>query len=321
MKKNDQLSSVGTEQEPRKKNVGPTLMVLAAGMGSRYGGIKQIEPVGPSKEIILEYSIYDAVQAGFDRVVCVIRRDIEKDFVDHVVSRFSKKIQVDWVFQDLLDLPLGFTPPADRKKPWGTGHAIRSAAGAIQTPFCVINADDYYGADAFRAAGSFLSALSPDSLEMAMVGYQLQNTVSEFGTVARGICKVDDSGLLTEVVEHTKIEATTSEIVSHLPDGSALSLTGNETVSMNLFCFSPAIFPQIEKQFVEFLTQNQTSTTAEFYIPTVVNTLIQREPKASLRVLTTDAQWFGITYQEDRPRVVESIKKLVDQGVYPTPLV
>jgi len=307
--------------ERLKKQVkGPTLMVLAAGMGSRYGGIKQIEPVGPSKEIILEYSIYDAVKAGFDRVVCVIRRDIEKDFVDHIVSRFSKKIQVDWVFQDIMDLPPGFTPPPDRKKPWGTGHAIRSAADAIHSPFCVINADDYYGADAFRAAGDFLRALSPNSLEMAMVGYQLKNTVSEFGTVARGICQVNSSGLLTQVVEHTKIESTARGIVSHLTDGSALSLTGDETVSMNLFCFSPAIFHQIEMQFVEFLTQNATSLTAEFYIPTIVNTLIQRNTEASLKVLTTDAQWFGITYQEDRPRVVESIKKLVADGVYPSPL-
>ncbi|NCN05770.1 MAG: nucleotidyltransferase [Spirochaetales bacterium] len=298
----------------------PTLLVLAAGMGSRYGGIKQIEPVGPSQEIILEYSIYDALRAGFDRVVCVIRRDIEKDFVEHVVSRFSKNIKVDWVFQDLSDIPGGFSVPADRKKPWGTAHAIRSAKAAITGPFCVINADDFYGADAFVTAGRFLADLPLDSQKMCMVGYRLDNTVSEHGSVARGLCQVDSNNLLTEVVEHTKIEKTPQGILTYLSDGSTRSLTGSETVSMNLFGFSPRIFEAIETQFAEFLQNQISNPTAEFYIPTVVNTLIHQEADASLEVLQTTAQWFGITYRDDRPRVVQSIQDLVANGLYPANL-
>ncbi len=295
----------------------PTLLVLAAGMGSRYGGIKQIEPVGPSQEIILEYSIYDALRSGFDRVVCVIRRDIEADFVQHVVARFKDKIQVDWVFQDMDDLPGNFKTPGDRKKPWGTAHAIRAAREVITTPFAVINADDFYGADAFRAAGLFLEALPLDSQAMCMVGYELGNTVSEHGTVARGICQVNSEGMLTEVVEHTKIEQTPKGIISHLPDGSIVPLTGKEPVSMNFFGFSPRIFQTIETQFQAFLEQNIQNNTSECYIPTVVNELIHTDSTASLKVLTTPSQWFGITYREDRQRVVDSIHGVVESGLYP----
>lgn len=298
----------------------PVLLVLAAGMGSRYGGVKQIEPVGPSKEIILEYSIYDAIRSGFGKVMCVIRKDIERDFVEHILARFRDRIECEYVFQDSNDLPAGFLFPADRKKPWGTAHAVLAARKAISSPFAVINADDFYGKEAFEAAGTFLTTLSTEALDMCMIGYRLGNTVSEHGTVARGICEVDSYGHLRDVVEHTKIETTENGIVSRLPGGSDRFLTGNETVSMNFFGFSPAIFSEMEAQFAGFLAEAGTSSTAEFYIPTVVNHLLHRPDPPVLHVLRCPAEWFGITYREDKPRVVESVAALVEAGVYPANL-
>lgn len=297
----------------------PALLVLAAGMGSRYGGIKQIEPVGPSGEIILEYSVYDAIRAGFDKAVFVIRRDIERDFTDHVLTRFDSKIQTEVVFQDLHDLPQGYTVPEGRQKPWGTGHAVLSGSPAISQPFAVINADDFYGSQAFDAAGRFLSRVDSHALELCMVGYRLDKTVSDHGTVSRGLCQVDARGYLQDVEEHTTIEKTPEGIVSHLADGTARELAGDETVSMNLFGFTPPLLDRARSQFKDFLDQHGDDQKAEFYIPKVVNTLIH-SGEAQLSVLQTDAQWFGITYQEDRPRVIQSIRTLVDQGRYPSPL-
>jgi hypothetical protein len=300
----------------------PTLVVLAAGMGSRYGGIKQIEPVGPGKEIILEYSVFDAIRAGFGKVVFVIRRDIERDFVDHVIARFKGAIQTEVVFQDLDALPKPFAVPAGRVKPWGTGHAIYMARDVVKEPFAVINADDFYGADAFSVIGRHLASLdpaAPDPAPFSMVGYCLRNTVSDFGSVSRGLCDVDGNDLLSNVEEHTKIIKKDGRIESHLPSGSVVILTGDETVSMNLFGFTPRLFTGIGEQLVEFLKEKGQDPKAELYIPFVVNTMIHHR-QARLKVLHSNASWFGITYREDLPTVVESVGKLVGQGVYPTRL-
>lgn len=300
----------------------PTLVVLAAGMGSRYGGIKQIEPVGPNREIILEYSVFDAIRAGFGKVVFVIRRDIEADFAQHVVARFRSAIECECVFQDLDALPAGFAVPAGRAKPWGTGHAILMARPAVREPFAVINADDFYGADAFRVIGGYLAALdpaAPDPAPFSMVGYRLDNTVSDFGSVSRGICEIDAAGDLAAVEEHTKIVKTAAGIESQLPDGTARRLDGGETVSMNLFGFTPRLFAGLEEQFADFMRAKGTDPKAEFYIPFAVNAMIQRR-QARLKVLHSSAAWFGITYREDLPTVVDSVAGLVAAGAYPAKL-
>ena len=300
----------------------PTLVVLAAGMGSRYGGIKQIEPVGPGKEIILEYSVYDAIRAGFGKVVFVIRRDIERDFVEHVIARFKGAIQTEYVFQDLAALPAGFTVPAGRVKPWGTGHAIHMVRDVVHEPFAVINADDFYGSDGFAVIGQYLATLDPagpDPAPFSMVGYQLRNTVSDFGSVSRGLCEVDANGQLANVEEHTKIVKNGGRIESQLPDGRVQPLTGNETVSMNLFGFTPRLFAGIAEQLVDFLKSSGQDLKSELYIPFVVNTMIHRQ-QARLKVLHSNATWFGITYREDLPTVVASVQELVRTGSYPARL-
>ncbi len=297
----------------------PTLLVLAAGMGSRYGGVKQIEPVGENGEIILEYSVYDAIRAGFGKVVFVIRRDIEKDFNDHVLPRFSAKIPCSYVFQELQDIPDLCEVSTERKKPWGTAHAVYAARHMIKEPFAVINADDFYGRDAFRVIGDFLSSQVVDEHNYCMVAYRLDNTVSENGTVSRGICEVDEEGFLTGMEEHTKIEKRSSSIVSHLPDGSTREFSGDEPVSMNLFGFTPVILPKIETVFAEFLNSNGDDPKAEFYIPTVANRVVA-EKGSSMKLLQSDASWFGITYKEDRPGVVAAIRGLVEAGEYPSRL-
>lgn len=301
-------------------NTKPTLVVLAAGMGSRYGGVKQIEPVGPSGEIILEYSIFDAIRAGFGKVVCVIRRDIETEFRDHIVRRFGDSIETVLVYQDRDDLPPGFSVPADRTKPWGTAHAVWSARRAVTTPFAVINADDFYGADAFVQASGFLVAAAASSkLEMCMVGYTLKNTMSEFGSVARGLCEVDSQSYLTRIVEHTKISRAadgSGRIESLLHDGAVVELSGNETVSMNLFGLTPQIFDEIGSGFANFLAEKGSDPKAEYYIPTVVNYIITRGGAERLKVLRTSADWFGITYREDLPATKAAVQRLVSSGIY-----
>jgi UTP-glucose-1-phosphate uridylyltransferase len=291
-------------------------MVLAAGMGSRYGGLKQIDPVGLSGEAIMDYSVYDALRAGFGRLVFVIRRDIEQAFKSTVGSRFEERIQTDYVYQELTALPEGFQVPAGREKPWGTGHAILMGAKAIQEPFAVINADDFYGRESFRLLGEHLSK---GTSECAMVGFILENTLSEFGAVARGVCQCGDNGYLGSIREITGIQRKQSGIEYVDETGHPQQLTGREVVSLNTWGFSPNIFPQLEAQFVEFLRARGSELKAEFYIPWALNNLISANA-LRLKVLRTPASWFGVTYREDRPRVIESIKQLVEAGEYPVKL-
>jgi UTP-glucose-1-phosphate uridylyltransferase len=295
----------------------PSLVVLAAGMGSRFGGIKQIEPVGANGEIILEYSVFDAIKAGFGKVVFVLRKDIVDDFSRHVLSRFQDQIEVEIVLQSLDALPAGYTVPADRVKPWGTGHAVLMAAKACREPFAVINADDFYGHDAFMTIGAHLARTNSASTDFSMVGYQLSNTVSEHGSVSRGICSVTDDGFLAGVDEHTKLVKGPTGIISEREDGSKIAMSGQEIVSMNLFGFTPPIFPEIERQMVQFLeSRGQKDLKAELYIPSVVNSMIQRG-QARLQVLRSNASWFGITYKEDLALTRASIAGLLEQGAYP----
>ncbi|HTV40523.1 MAG TPA: sugar phosphate nucleotidyltransferase [Candidatus Sulfotelmatobacter sp.] len=291
----------------------PTLLVLAAGMGSRYGGLKQIDPIGANGETIIDYSIYDAMRAGFGNVVFVIRRDIEEQFRQFVGSRFEKKIAVEYVFQELDKLPPDFSAPPHRTKPWGTGHAILMAADAIRRPFAAINADDFYGATSFRILAEHLTSGSAD---FAMVGFVLRNTLSEFGSVARGICRTTNDGFLESVTEMTKIERDGTGAQAAGPGGKVLQLTGNETVSMNMWGFTPSLFDELRSRFVEFLRKHANEEKSEFYIPSAVNEIVQ-DKRARVKVLRTPDSWFGVTYREDRPFVVKGIRELVARGEYP----
>lgn len=289
----------------------PTLLVLAAGMGSRYGGLKQIEPVGPSGETMLDYSVYDALRAGFDRVVFVIRRDFESVFRERVASRYAGRVAVDFVFQSLDALPAGVAVPSGREKPWGTGHATWCARRAVTTPFAVINADDFYGADSFRQLATFLTKAAQN--EVAMVGFRLKNTLSEAGAVSRGVCQVDAAGRLISVTEHTGIVAQDV--------GEGRALLPDTIVSMNCWGFMPQVFAQLNEQFAAFLQHSVLAAPlkAEFYLPTAISNLIGRGHLAA-QVLPTESSWFGVTYREDKPRVIASIRSLVEAGLYPSRL-
>ncbi len=296
-----------------------TLVVLAAGIGSRYGGLKQIEAVGPSGEIVIEYSVFDALRAGFDRVVCVIRRDIEADFRSLVAARFERHVPVDYVFQDLADVPAGHTVPAERRKPWGTAHAVLVCREAVREPFAVINADDFYGRLSFEALGSFLCDVGVRETRYGMVGFTLRNTLSEHGHVARGVCEVDAARFLRRVVERTRIERADGHIVHVEADGMRQRLTGDERVSMNMWGLTPALFPALEREFKAFMTRSANDPKAECYLPAVIDTLIG-EHTATVRVLDTPESWFGVTYPQDKPVVVQGIRHLVEAGVYPAKL-
>lgn len=291
----------------------PTLLVLAAGMGSRYGGLKQIDPVGPCGETIIDYSIYDALRAGFGKLVFIIRKDIEQQFKEIVGARFEKRIAVEYVYQELNLLPPGFELPAGRTKPWGTGHAILMAANAIHEPFAVINADDFYGAAGYRVLAQQLQSGSPD---YSMVGFILRNTLSEFGSVARGVCQVSSDGYLKDVVELTKIEIDGAHAKNTDGAGKVTELTGDEVVSMNMWGFTPRIFPELQEQFKKFLELNSSNLKAEFFIPSVVNELVLAG-QTRVKVLPSNDSWFGITYRDDHPRVVASINHLIHEGYYP----
>lgn len=291
----------------------PTLLVLAAGMGSRYGGLKQIDPVGPSGEAILDYSVYDAMRAGFGRVVFLIRHSIEEAFRETVGVRYAGQIPVDYAFQELEDLPSGFVAPEGRTKPWGTTQAVLCAAGAIDGPFAVINADDFYGAASYRALAEHLQR---GTEEFAMVGFVLRKTLSAFGSVARGICAVEDSGLLRTVVEHTKIEPEGDAAKSIQADGSVVALTGDELVSMNMWGFTPQLFPALREDFERFLRESGGELKSECYLPNSVNALVGAGA-ARVRVLSSPDAWFGVTYREDRESVVARIAELVRSGAYP----
>ncbi|HKB90985.1 MAG TPA: sugar phosphate nucleotidyltransferase [Opitutaceae bacterium] len=295
-----------------------TLLILAAGMGSRYGGLKQIDPVGPNGEAVLDYSVYDAVRSGFNRVVFIIRRDFEALFREKVGHRFEKHVRVDYVFQERDHLPRGFTSPATREKPWGTGHAVWCAHDAIQEPFAVINADDFYGADTFRQLDSFLATLGADTspLPCAMAGFRLKATLSEFGTVSRGVCQADSNGFLQSIVEQTAIETTEQGPQQRNADGSVLRFTGEEIVSMNCWGFHPGIFPHLEQQLIDFLKAHGQELKAEFYLPAAVGTLVANKI-ATVKILPTQSTWFGVTYREDRPRVTAALAELIKSGEYP----
>ncbi len=299
----------------------PTLVILAAGMGSRYGGLKQVDPVGPSGETIMDYSVYDAVRAGFGRVVFVIRREFEEAFRATVGAKYVGVAEVGYAFQSIDDLPLGYHVPSDRAKPWGTAHAIRAARAEVQEPFAAINADDFYGRDAFgRLAGFLARERAPGARpRYAMVGYRLGQTLSENGSVARGVCCVSAAGLLESVTEMTKIVRVGAGAENREEPELPVALTGEERVSMNLWGFTPDLFAALEARFPRWLERHLTNPKAEWYIPFVVDELIQ-EGGAEVEVLPTDSPWFGITYREDKPRVVASVRALVDAGEYPARL-
>ncbi len=285
-------------------------------MGSRYGGLKQIDPVGPAGETIIDYSIFDALRAGFGKLVFVIRKDIEQQFREIVGARFEKRVAVDYVFQALEDIPPRFTVPAGRTKPWGTTQAILLAANAIHEPFAAINADDFYGADAYRSLAGHLTSGSQD---YSMVGFVLRNTLSDFGSVARGVCQVSDDGYLEHIAELTKVERDGNGARNTDADGTVTKLTGDEPVSMNYWGFTPQVFDQLRENFEKFLEASGTDLKSECYIPNTVGELV-RAGQARVKVLHSRDSWFGVTYREDRPRVVESIRDLIAKGLYPEKL-
>ena len=300
----------------------PTLLLLAAGMGSRYGGLKQLDGLGPNGETIMDYSIYDAIQAGFGKIVFVIRHDFEKQFREQVISKYEGHIPVDVCFQSLEDLPEGFSVPEGRTKPWGTNHAVMMAKNIIKEPFCVINCDDFYNRDCFLVMGKFLAELPENATnQYAMVGFRVGNTLSDNGSVSRGICSTDENNNLTTVVERTEIERLSDGEVAYKDGGEWVKVPDNTPVSMNVWGFTPDYFAHSEEYFKDFLSDpaNITNLKAEFFIPLMVNKLIN-DKKSTVKVLDTTSKWFGVTYSADRPSVVAKIQTLIDEGVYPQKL-
>lgn len=301
----------------------PTLLLLAAGMGSRYGGLKQLDGLGPNGETIMDYSIYDAIKAGFGKIVFVIRKDFEQEFRDKVLSKYEGHIPAELCFQALDKLPEGFTCPEGRVKPWGTNHAVMMAKDLIKEPFCVINCDDFYNRDAFMAIGKFLAELPEDAKgDYAMVGFRVGNTLSENGSVARGVCGKDANGNLTDVVERTEIMRVDGEIKYKDENGEWQPVGGeNVPVSMNMWGFTPDYFEHSDSYFKEFLSdpKNMENLKAEFFIPLMVDKLIN-SGAATVKVLDTTSKWFGVTYAADRQSVVDKIQSLVDNGTYPAKL-
>jgi NDP-sugar pyrophosphorylase family protein len=297
-----------------------TLLVLAAGMGSRYGGIKQLDRLGPSGETIMDYSIFDAKRAGFNKVVFVIRQDFADDFKEIFIDKLKGKIEVAVAFQDINKIPEGFEYHPERKKPWGTAHAMLMASELIMEPFAAINADDFYGKEAYETMAEFLKRESPaGSTNYAMCGYKLENTLSEHGTVSRGICQVSADGYLQSVHEHVKIErVSNNKIISHLDVGEQ-ELSPNDLVSMNFWGFNPTVFDIIEDDFKVFLKNHSMDPKSEIYTPKVVDDIIKRG-QGNVKMLQSDAKWFGVTYQEDKQKAVENLKALVNSGEYPVSL-
>ena len=293
-----------------------TLLVLAAGMGSRYGGLKQIDPVGPGGETLLDYSVYDAVRAGFDRVVFIVRGDMESDFRSAVGSKIEQQVPVEYCRQELEMVPGWFSIPPERQKPWGTGHAVLAARDAIGGNFAAVNADDFYGAGSYRKlAGHLRQASDSRRGDYGMVGFRLRETLSDHGTVARGVCR-SRHGLLEQVVELTRIARSGDRAVHTDPKGRARNLSGDELVSMNMWGFTPRIFDHLERAFARFLRERGGEDDAEFMIPTLVNDLVAAG-QAKVRVLRSSDSWFGVTYREDRDRVRNQIRELVRRGIYP----
>lgn len=300
----------------------PTLLILAAGMGSRYGSLKQMDGVGPSKEAILDYSVYDAIRAGFGKVVFVIRDSFKQEFKSiFSAERFGNKIEVEYAFQELDMLPKGYNIPEGREKPWGTNHAIMAGAKYITTPFAAINADDFYGAEAFQVLGEYLTSIAGKKGEYAMVGYTLSNTLSDFGAVSRGVTTVDENNYLATITERKEIIKVDNRAEYRDEDGNMVNLPIDSIVSMNFFGFTPDYFEYSDQLFEEFLDGAISSgdLKAEYLIPNVVASL-KNDGKAEMKVLSSDASWFGVTYKEDRPFVIEKIKDLVEKGIYPSNL-
>ena len=297
----------------------PTLFVLAAGMGSRYGGLKQLDGLGPNGETIMDYSIYDAIKAGFGKVVFVIRKSFEADFRAVVVNKFKNLIDVEVVFQDITDVPEGCTYNPEREKPWGTNHAVLMGREVIKEPFAVINADDFYGQESFAILADFLRSVVGKTNEYCMIGYRVGNTLSESGSVSRGVCVVDENNLLKNVVERTHIEEKGGTIIFIDENGEEVSIAAETPVSMNMWGFTPDYFDSSLEYFKQFLAENGDKLKSEFYIPLAVNNLIV-EGRATCAVLDTPSKWFGVTYAEDRPQVVLKINELIRKGVYPKQL-
>ena len=294
----------------------PTLFVLAAGMGSRYGGLKQLDGLGPHGETIMDYSIYDAIHSGFGKVVFVIRKDFEQEFRDKILSKYESKIPTEVVFQSINDLPEGFTCPEDRTKPWGTNHAVLMGKDVIKEPFAVINSDDFYGRNSFEVLAKALSDLPDDSHDKYfMVGFNVGNTMSESGTVSRGVCETEN-GLLKSVVERTKIGYDENHDIIFTEGDLVEKLEPTTPVSMNFWGFTPDYFEHSEKSFINFLNQSINVPKSEFFIPIVVSELVE-SGQSTVEVLRTDSKWFGVTYSEDRPAVVEKFAELHRQGIYP----
>ncbi len=300
-----------------------TLLILAAGMGSRYGGLKQLDPVGPCGETLLDYSVYDAVRAGFSEIVFIIRKEIEEPFRNMIGERYVRAfptLKVTYVFQKMDDLPSGFKVPEDRVKPWGTGHALLAARHLVKTPFAVINADDYYGSSGYHFLADFLTEAMP--AHYAMVGYPLKNTLSSFGAVSRGVTESTSDGCLKKITEQTELRAVNREIVATEATGEKISFTGEELVSLNFWAFLPDFFPQLEKLFEDFLLEALKTTKAtslEFYLPSAVSQLIA-EKKISVKLLRTNDPWFGLTHPSDLPQVKVDLQRRIESGLYPSPL-
>ena len=302
----------------------PVLVVMAAGMGSRYGGLKQIDPIDKDGHIIIDFSIYDAVQAGFQKVVFIIKKEDEADFKEVIGDRMSRQMEVAYVYQDLHNLPEGYTVPEGRGKPWGTGHAVLSCIDELDGPFAVINADDYYGRHAFEMAYEFLSNNedTEDTYQYMMVGYKIENTLTENGHVARGVCETDDDGYLAEIHERTHIEKRGDGAAYTEDDGATwVTIPEGSTVSMNMWGFTPSILAELKQRFAAFLSENleKNPLKCEYFLPFVVDELL-KEKKATVRVLKSLDKWYGVTYKEDKQVVVDAIARLKEEGVYPEKL-
>lgn len=300
----------------------PSLVILAAGMGSRYGGLKQMDEFGPNGETIIDYSIYDAIQAGFGKVVFVIRESFREAFIEFFKNKFDDKIDVVFVTQELSHLPEGFTVPEGREKPWGTAHAVQMAKGVVNEPFLVINADDYYGKGAYKVAADFFNQfpLEPDTKKLYnVIGYRLLNTLSEYGTVNRGVCQGDEHGNLTAIEECKKIMKEKDGVIRY-PDGDGQKeLKEDDIVSMNMWGFYPSYFDFFDREFSKFLTKEGKELTSEYYIPDLIDLLIETK-EAEVKILSSDSSWFGVTYQDDKPHVVAKLEKMIEEGLYPKDL-
>ena len=297
----------------------PTLVILAAGMGSRYGGLKQVDGLGPAGETIIDYSVYDALRAGFGKIVFVIRKHIEKEFLQVFGERFKGKADVDLAFQELDMLPEGFVCPSGRQKPWGTAHAVWVAQEKVKGPFAVINADDFYGHDAFRIMADALKSHSHQTGKYHLAGYRLANTLSDQGSVSRAICTTDENGYLETIVERKHIERINNKICFRNEEGECTAVDENALVSMNFLGFTPDYFQHTTELFKSFLQQHKDDSRAEFFIPFVIDELI-KQGKATCKVWPTSAEWFGVTYPGDKPVVMNKLKRLTEDGTYPTPL-